>query len=125
MSSDEKKKPTTMQAQLQAVMQTKVLGRDLRFRIKSRPEKNVIELLCAQCGHDFHLRECKENYFFNCPLCKTIGNFPGVLAAEVDRECAGADKQKEKQERLEAIREKFPVPEAVVPPAPQIRKQSS
>lgn len=122
----EEKKITTMQAQLRAAMQTKTLGRDLRFRIKSRPAENAIELICAQCGHDFHLRECKENYFFNCPLCKTIGNFPGVLAAEVDRECASEKQKEEKQERLAKIRVKFPVPDAVAPPvAPQIRKQST
>jgi len=122
MAEPNKKIVTTAEQQQRDALNVKVMGRELRFRIKSRPAGNVLELVCAACAQEFNMRCVKENYFFTCPRCRTIGNMPGVLAAEVDRECSAPGQEEEKKQRLLVIREKFPHPQAVVARVPQARK---
>ena len=121
----ELKKQTTGQKQAQDALQTAKLARDLRFRTVGQPAANVLELGCANCGHSFHVRKSPENYFFVCPLCRTIGNLPGVLAAQVDRENASEAQKEERKRLLEEIRDFFPPPRVEPPPPPQVRYQST
>lgn len=84
------------------------LGRETKFRIIARPEKDMLHVACNVCGlHEFLVRERFDNYFFTCMICRTIGNLPGLLALEVDRSEMTPE---EKEIAVEAIKAKYPHP---------------
>lgn len=88
------------------------MGRDRRFRFKDGgiPELGALtHLVCSRCASEFPVRTVAENYFFTCPICREIGNLPGVLAAQVDREfMVGSDEHAAKLAEIETA---FPHPE--------------
>jgi hypothetical protein len=54
------------------------------------------------------VRLVKENYFFHCLSCRTMGNLPGVLAHLIDVNSELS--QKEKTEELRRVQKTFPYP---------------
>lgn len=75
-------------------------------------EVSGLQLKCSICAHDWHVQAIPANYFFNCPVCRTLGNLPGVLAAEVDRLYSGEEKAEERLQRLDQIEIDFPHPKS-------------
>ena len=67
-----------------------------------------LQLKCSICAHDWHVQAIPANYFFNCPVCRTLGNLPGVLAAEVDR--LYPEDAEKRLELLDQIEIDFPHP---------------
>lgn len=90
----------------------------------------LVAIICHGCGHLFNVALKPENYFFQCQLCRTVGNLPGVLLTELDRKPTKDDDPvrgltEEERSKMESeIVTKFPHPAPPPPAVPQARRQS-
>lgn len=65
----------------------KGLIRDRKFRVLRRSKRQqTLDLVCNSCAHEFTVKDCPENFFFNCQnlACEQKSNLQDVLIVETE-----------------------------------------